>query len=776
MERYHRNEPAEVVKKMWAIIRHDDEETEHTRLVKILQKEFPAATGDQIESFVSNAVVDGLIQVVDKPKRPKPKSVYHYALPDADKFSFPDDHPDPYCYECHLEGNVSKCTNCLRVFHLSCARTTEAKQVVMERFTTKKRINMSDFGTGVVAASAGSNETRSSNSPASSVTSQPEVIEIRMPTPMIDSNRNESKIDVKQEDLKQELASDEPQFVGVIRPPDRRLEERLNTPTVKPEDNGPSIMDSEDLMQKFCYPCRQVQGNQYNTPPNMSQSELNYLLKFIVDEYKSWLPADTYSLTRLFNNQPRSAERVENLELSKKMLVRFSIDLDAIMLKIEHGQYETLEEFSADTQDIAHNIAVIHGAGSLEYSAAMYFITDCTYDLYEIRQCRDCFRHSNEKAEPDWFARPCHTRHELVFAKQKGYQYWPAKVVRVVNNKYDVRFFGGTHTRAVVDAIYVKPIDSDFEQLKINPKKAGFQLAMGELHKHQALMSLPKDKEYYAYGSKTPPISVLLQSAGVVISPMPVQQLTPAPKTPKKRGRKPKIHRSNVSLASAPSNSSAPQQADESLDQVAPQLEVCPSPPQSTNNIRQKRTLDPPPVVPSDPTTPTKRQKRTLEPVVHSEPTTPTKRVKARTQTPPFRSDPADASVTSSAMLALPGPSNEAAPKPRSPRIKAQLKRQYSEDAIKLKELMDEIDDIETVKRLAVNALQEDIDRWQKKIRSVVSEYTQRIDAIKRKRWCNICDLEAILHCCFNVSYCSRTCQENDWPQHKRKHQFTTKQ
>lgn len=132
---------------------------------------------------------------------------------------------------------------------------------------------------------------------------------------------------------------------------------------------------------------------------------------------------------------------------------------------------------------------------------------------------------------------------------------------------------------------------------------------MGELHKHQALMSLPKDKEYYAYGSKTPPISVLLQSAGVEISPMPVQQLTPTPKTPKKRGRKPKVHRSNVSLASAPSNSSAPQQADESLDQVAPQLVVCPSPPQSTNNIRQKRTLDPPPVVSSDPTTPTKRQK-----------------------------------------------------------------------------------------------------------------------------------------------------------------------
>uniref|UniRef100_A0A1Q3F5R1 Putative the pwwp domain is part of bs69 protein n=1 Tax=Culex tarsalis TaxID=7177 RepID=A0A1Q3F5R1_CULTA len=754
MERYHRKTPVDAVKKMWTVIRNEDGEVEHTRLVKVLQKEFPSAT-DQIESYVSNAVVDGLIQVVDKPKRPKPKSVYHYALPEADKVSFPDDHPDFYCYECHLEGNVSKCVGCLRVFHLGCVAKSDGKQVIMERFSTKKRVSMSDFGTSAGAAAAA--ETRSVNSPAPSVASQPEIAQIRMPTPMIDSNRNESKIDVKQEDLKQELLSDEPQFVGVIRPPDRRLEERLNTPTVKPEDNCVSIMDSEELMQKFCYPCRQVQGNQYNTPPNMTQAELNYLLKFIVDEYKSWLPADTYSLTRLFNNQPRSPERLENLELSKKLLLRFADrSIETIAKKIEQEQYETLEEFSADIQDIAHNIAVIHGPGSLEYSAAMYFITDCTYDLYEIRQCRDCFRHSNEKAEPDWFARPCHTRHELVFAKQKGYQHWPAKVVRVCNNKYDVRFFGGTHTRAVVDAIYVKPIDSDFEQLKINPKQRGFQLAMDELHKHQALISLPKDKEYYVYGSKTPPISVLLQNAGVEISPMPIQQLTTFPKTPKRRGRKPKA-RSYANLTSAKSTTSVPQLADESSDQVAPQLEACPaSPPPNTNaqatnpsNVRQKRALE--------------------TPAAPSEPKTPTKRVKARSH----NGEPTDAPGTSSAALALPGPSNEPPPKPRSPRIKAQLKRQYSEDAIKLKELMDEIDDIETVKRLAVNALQEDIDRWQKKIRSVINEYTLRIDAIKRKRWCNICDLEAILHCCFNVSYCSRICQEKDWSEHKKKHQFT---
>ena len=37
--------------------------------------------------------------------------------------------------------------------------------------------------------------------------------------------------------------------------------------------------------------------------------------------------------------------------------------------------------------------------------------------------------------------------HELVFAKQKGFCYWPAKVIQIKENEYDVRFFGARHQR-----------------------------------------------------------------------------------------------------------------------------------------------------------------------------------------------------------------------------------------------------------------------------------------------------------------------------------------
>jgi len=38
-------------------------------------------------------------------------------------------------------------------------------------------------------------------------------------------------------------------------------------------------------------------------------------------------------------------------------------------------------------------------------------------------------------------------RHELVYAKLSGYPYWPAKVMEVKSDRYEVRFFGSEHRR-----------------------------------------------------------------------------------------------------------------------------------------------------------------------------------------------------------------------------------------------------------------------------------------------------------------------------------------
>lgn len=108
---------------------------------------------------------------------------------------------------------------------------------------------------------------------------------------------------------------------------------------------------------------------------------------------------------------------------------------------------------------IAHSI--IGDMGNTMYQ-------DCCYDLQEIRRCADCYRISNEKSEKMWFCIPCNPPHQLVYAKQKGYPYWPAKVMQINGNVYDVRFFGGHHMRANIEKVFIRPISVSLQSLQVN--------------------------------------------------------------------------------------------------------------------------------------------------------------------------------------------------------------------------------------------------------------------------------------------------------------------
>ena len=93
---------------------------------------------------------------------------------------------------------------------------------------------------------------------------------------------------------------------------------------------------------------------------------------------------------------------------------------------------------------------------------------DCCYDLQEIRRCSDCYRLSNEKGDKMWFCKPCDPPHKLVYAKQKGYPYWPAKIMQIKNDIYDVRFFGGQHLRANIEKTFIRPINVNLKGLQVN--------------------------------------------------------------------------------------------------------------------------------------------------------------------------------------------------------------------------------------------------------------------------------------------------------------------
>lgn len=149
---------------------------------------------------------------------------------------------------------------------------------------------------------------------------------------------------------------------------------------------------------------------------------------------------------------------------------------------------------------------------SLESDASKCLITNVTHDLLEISRCPDCFRNSSERNQCDlWFAKPCFQRHELVFAKQNGFPYWPAKVLSIIKQdkiiKYDVRFFGGQHSRALIDQHNIQAIDSDLNKLN-SCSTLALKKALKELHYHQLLRKYASSE--FGYNANPQSVNIIL--------------------------------------------------------------------------------------------------------------------------------------------------------------------------------------------------------------------------------------------------------------------------
>ncbi|CAL1526104.1 unnamed protein product [Lymnaea stagnalis] len=196
----------------------------------------------------------------------------------------------------------------------------------------------------------------------------------------------------------------------------------------------------------------------------------------------------SYTILRL-REKTRELHKITcraNADDFKRFIYR-KMDLNKMEQKVQASRYRCLEDFFADARTVLHNCNLLFGEdknGMTELAVIM--VKDCKYDLDEIELCPNCYYMSNAKPE-DWFSQPCNPPHDIVYAKQKGYSYWPAKVVRDLGGKYDVRFFGGWHQRAVIPAEYIKPITTDVKTMSIK-KTGGFVKAMKELQRYQAIL------------------------------------------------------------------------------------------------------------------------------------------------------------------------------------------------------------------------------------------------------------------------------------------------
>ncbi|KAL0133323.1 hypothetical protein PUN28_000818 [Cardiocondyla obscurior] len=251
---------------------------------------------------------------------------------------------------------------------------------------------------------------------------------------------------------------------------------------------------------KICNFCEKINSDVYP-----DKVELNHILSFTCGHLKAKLPPEITNRTIVFNNGPivtppnglSGPTWISEGEDAWRpgILIKRHMDLAIMDTKTNNNEYTNLAEFEADAYNILHNIVIYHGVNSVIADMGRTMYQDCCYDLQEIRRCADCYRISNEKSEKMWFCIPCNPPHQLVYAKQKGYPYWPAKVMQVNGNVYDVRFFGGHHMRANIEKVFIRPISSTLQSLQIK-KSTAWNRAFEELKHHQNLLQkLGKNKE-----------------------------------------------------------------------------------------------------------------------------------------------------------------------------------------------------------------------------------------------------------------------------------------
>jgi hypothetical protein len=123
------------------------------------------------------------------------------------------------------------------------------------------------------------------------------------------------------------------------------------------------------------------------------------------------------------------------------------MDLNTIEKNIKKKQYGSTEACLADIKWILHNCIIFNSLASKLTSVAKSLVKICKHEMQEIENCPDCYLNAHTKKD-SWFVAACRIPHPLVWAKLKGFPFWPAKAMRINSEEnVDVRFFGA-HDRA----------------------------------------------------------------------------------------------------------------------------------------------------------------------------------------------------------------------------------------------------------------------------------------------------------------------------------------
>uniref|UniRef100_A0A8C8ZB48 Zinc finger MYND domain-containing protein 11 n=1 Tax=Prolemur simus TaxID=1328070 RepID=A0A8C8ZB48_PROSS len=464
------------------------------------------------------------------------------------------------------------------------------------------------------------------------------------------------------------------------------------------------LRDSSSPWQ--CPVCRSIKKK------NTNKQEMGTYLRFIVSRMKE----------RAIDLNKKGKD---NKHPMYRRLVHSAVDVPTIQEKVNEGKYRSYEEFKADAQLLLHNTVIFYGADSEQADIARMLYKDTCHELDELQLCKNCFYLSN--ARPDnWFCYPCIPNHELVWAKMKGFGFWPAKVMQKEDNQVDVRFFGHHHQRAWIPSENIQDITVNIHRLHVK-RSMGWKKACDELELHQRFL-----REGRFWKSKNEDRGE--EEAESSISSTSNEQLKVTQEPRAKKGRR-------------------NQSVEPKKEEPEPETEAVSSS-QEIPTMAQ-------PVEKVSVSTQTRKLSASSPRMLHR-----------GTQT---ASDGVCQSMCHDKYTKV---FNDFKDRMKSDH-KRETERVVREALEKLRSEMEE------EKRQAVNKavanMQGEMDRkckqvkekckeeFVEEIKKLATQHKQLISQTKKKQWCYNCEEEAMYHCCWNTSYCSIKCQQEHWhAEHKR--------
>ncbi|XP_031634382.1 protein kinase C-binding protein 1-like [Contarinia nasturtii] len=161
-----------------------------------------------------------------------------------------------------------------------------------------------------------------------------------------------------------------------------------------------------------------------------------------------------YMYNKMIELEKKHIEPFMTVEYPRGAVVN-TMDLSTIRKKIEIGAYSCCEDFQSDIKWILHNTKVHHLADYDIARSAKFLLDFVKEKVYCFNMCPDCYATNDEGEDEDSeerFTMLCSRPHLILWAKQRTYPYWPAKLLRYNgdNNTFDVRYFGGAHLRAIL--------------------------------------------------------------------------------------------------------------------------------------------------------------------------------------------------------------------------------------------------------------------------------------------------------------------------------------